>query len=58
MKGAAGQLRVPPEFIEDLTLHLPPANEQRRIAEAIEQESARLDNASAVLRRSLGMLKR
>jgi type I restriction enzyme, S subunit len=36
MKGAAGQKRVPAEFFKDLTVPLPPLEEQKRIAAILE----------------------
>lgn len=52
MRGAAGQLRVPPEFLRDLTLPLPPIAEQHRIVAAIEEHLTKLDAAAAALERA------
>jgi type I restriction enzyme S subunit len=37
MTGSAGQRRVPRQFLEDLTIPLPPLDEQRRIAAILDQ---------------------
>ncbi len=58
MKGAAGQLRVPPEFLEELNFPLPPGHEQRRIVAEIEKQFTRLEAAVAALIRVQANLKR
>lgn len=58
MKGAAGQLRVPPEFLSDFAFNLPPQREQERIVQGIEEQFTRLDFAVAALRRVRVNLKR
>lgn len=58
MKGAAGQLRVPPEFFEEIQLPLAPSGEQRRIVAEIEKQFTRLDAAVAALKRVQANLKR
>jgi type I restriction enzyme S subunit len=58
MKGAAGQLRVPPEFLEDLSFPLPPANEQGRIVAEIEKQFTRLESGVSALTRVQASLKR
>jgi len=58
MKGAAGQLRVPPEFLEELHIPLPPAREQRRIIEEIEKQFTRLEAGVVALKRVQANLKR
>jgi type I restriction enzyme S subunit len=58
MKGAAGQLRVPPEFLEELTLPLPPSQEQRRIVAEIDKQLTRLEAGVVALRRVRANLKR
>jgi type I restriction enzyme S subunit len=58
MKGAAGQLRVPPEFLSELTFNLPPSPEQERIVAEIEKQFTRLDAAVAALKRVQANLKR
>lgn len=51
MKGSAGQLRVPTSFLEATALPLPPANEQIRILDAIEELFTDLDAGVAALQR-------
>jgi len=58
MKGVAGQLRVPIEFLADALLPLPPLPEQHRIVAAIEEQFTRLDVAVAALKRVQANLKR
>ena len=43
MKGAAGQKRVPDEFIQNFKLSLPPLDDQRLIADYLDRETARID---------------
>jgi len=58
MKGAAGQLRVPPEFLRDYAFDVPPRPEQDRIVQKIEEQFTRLDAAVAALKRVRISLKR
>ena len=58
MRGAAGQLRVPPEFFSELEINLPPRTEQDRIVAEIEKQFTRLDDAVAALKRVQANLKR
>ena len=43
MKGAAGQKRVPEEFIKDFSLGLPKVLEQRAIADFLDRKTAKID---------------
>jgi type I restriction enzyme S subunit len=43
MYGVAGQQRVPDEFLRNLPVRLPPLDEQRRIADFLDAETARID---------------
>lgn len=43
MVGVAGQKRVPPGFIKDFELQLPPLPEQRRIAVRLDRETGEID---------------
>ena len=45
MHGAAGQQRVPIEFLEQLEIPVPPLAEQRRIVARVEALASRLDQA-------------
>ncbi len=58
MRGAAGQLRVPVAFFEDLQIPLPPIDEQRQIVVEIEKQFTRLDAGVAALKRAQSNLKR
>lgn len=58
MKGVAGQLRVPVEFLAGSRIPLPPLAEQQRIVAAIEAHFSRLDAAVAALRRVQANLQR
>jgi type I restriction enzyme S subunit len=58
MKGAAGQLRVPPEFLAELPFNVPPSREQNRIVDQIEELFSDLDAAIAALKRVQANLKR
>lgn len=40
MRGAVGQQRVPKDFLENVTIPLPPLSEQRRIVEILDQADA------------------
>lgn len=44
MYGVAGQQRVPDEFVRNLPVSLPPLKEQRRIADFLDSETAKLDD--------------
>lgn len=43
MRGAAGQQRVPEEFIKNFPVPLPPLSEQHAIAAFLDRETARID---------------
>jgi type I restriction enzyme S subunit len=43
MKGAAGQQRVPEDFVKNFTAPVPPLSEQRAIAAFLDQETAKID---------------
>jgi type I restriction enzyme, S subunit len=58
MRGNAGQLRVPKEFMETASVPVPPLPEQRRIVAEIETQFTRLDAAVAALERARTNLKR
>ena len=58
MKGTAGQLRVPADYLKSVSLSVPPTEEQRRIVAAIEEQFARLDAGVAALERARVNLKR
>ena len=58
MKGAAGQLRVPPQFMAQTRIPLAPLPEQHRIVAEIEKQFTRLDAAVAALKRVQANAKR
>lgn len=58
MRGAAGQLRVPASFFEELEIPLAPLPEQQRIVAEIEKQFTRLEAGLAGLRRVQANLKR
>jgi type I restriction enzyme S subunit len=58
MRGAAGQLRVPPDFMSTYPFPLPPLAEQRRIVAEIETQLTRLDAAVDALEGASANLKR
>jgi type I restriction enzyme S subunit len=58
MRGAAGQLRVPPIFFETLQIPLPPLEEQKRVVAEIEKQFTRLDAGLASLKQVQLALKR
>jgi type I restriction enzyme S subunit len=43
MKGAAGQKRVPEDFIKDFSLGLPKIDEQKQIVAFLDRETAKID---------------
>lgn len=58
MKGSAGQLRVPEEFLEGLYLPVPPSAEQTRIADRIDELFTDLAAGVVALERVKKKLKR
>ena len=56
MTGAAGQQRVPEDFVRDFRVRTPPLAQQRAIADYLDRETARLDALVAAKERVLGLL--
>jgi type I restriction enzyme S subunit len=56
MTGAAGQQRIPEEFIKDFPIALPPINEQREIVKYINLETQKVDGLIEKYRRELDLL--
>ena len=56
MTGAAGQKRVPEDFVRDYRVALPPIASQRTIADHLDRETARLDRLVAEKERILRLL--
>ena len=57
MFGAAGQKRVPEDFIRDYEVPVPPLARQRAIADYLDRETARLDELAARTRDTVVLLK-
>ena len=56
MFGAAGQKRVPEEFVRNYHVPVPPLAEQRAIADYLDRETARLDALMAKVRTGIVLL--
>ena len=56
MKGAAGQQRVPEDFLRDFRIPIPSLPQQRAIADYLDRETARLDALVAAKQRVLTLL--
>lgn len=57
MAGGVGQMRVPAEFLKNLTIPVAPTREQSRIAEALDELFSDLDAGVAALERARERLK-
>lgn len=57
MKGAAGQKRVPEEFIQNFKFNLPSIEEQRLVSDYLDRETARIDGLIAEKERMLALLE-
>ena len=57
MTGAAGQQRVPQEFISNYPIALPPLPEQHRIATFLDHKTAEIDEAISKKQRLIDLLK-
>jgi len=51
MTGAVGQMRVPASFLETISIPIAPADEQRRITDALDELTSDLDAGVAALER-------
>lgn len=58
MKGTAGQLRVPTDYLKEHRIPVPPTGEQERIVGAVEEHLSRLDAAVAALESAQVKLRR
>lgn len=56
MKGAAGQQRVPEDFVKDFPVPLPPLSEQRAIAAFLDRETAKIGTLIAKVRQGIERL--
>lgn len=57
MTGAAGQQRVPENFVRDYPAAVPPLPEQRAIADFLDRETARLDDLTKKTEKTIELLK-
>ncbi|MDE0158121.1 MAG: restriction endonuclease subunit S [Gammaproteobacteria bacterium] len=57
MTGAAGQQRVPPSFLANYSIPLPPLAEQTTIVEYLEKATTDIDAAASRARRQIDLLK-
>ena len=57
MYGAGGQKRVPPEFCENVSVPLPPMDDQRSIADFLDRETVKIDKLVANKRTLIKRLK-
>ena len=57
MKGAAGQQRVPEEFVKNFAVSCPPLPEQRAIAAFLDRETAKIDALVAKKERLIELLQ-
>ena len=57
MTGAAGQQRVPEDFVRDHRVRVPKLSQQRTIADYLDRETARLDTLVVAKKRSIALLK-
>jgi type I restriction enzyme S subunit len=57
MKGTAGQLRVPPSFMHQLAIPLPPLPEQHRIVAKVEELFSDLEAGVEALKKAKAQLK-
>jgi len=57
MTGAAGQQRVPVEFIANFPIPLPPLPEQNAIVEYLDTQTTKIDTAIAAARREIELLR-
>ena len=56
MTGAAGQQRVPEDFVREIRVRVPPLSQQRTIADYLDRETARLDALLAAKERVIELL--
>ncbi len=55
MYGVAGQKRVPDDFLRNLSVALPTLDEQRRIADFLDAETARIDRMASFYRKTISL---
>lgn len=57
MTGAAGQQRIPSDFVKNYPIGLPPIDEQRAILEHIQEKSAEIDQAISRAQRKIELMR-
>ncbi|KJS02699.1 MAG: hypothetical protein VR65_04480 [Desulfobulbaceae bacterium BRH_c16a] len=57
MIGAAGQQRIPSNFVKNYPIGLPPIDEQRKIFEHIQEKSAEIDQAIVRAQREIELMR-
>jgi restriction endonuclease S subunit len=57
MTGAAGQQRIPSDFVKNYPIGLPPIDEQREILNHIREKSAEIDQAIARAQREIELIR-
>jgi len=57
MTGAAGQQRIPSDFVKNYPIGLPPIKEQREILEHIQEKSAEIDQAITRAQREIELMR-
>jgi restriction endonuclease S subunit len=57
MSGAAGQKRVPTDFVEGFTLPCPPTQEQQQIAAYLDHKTSQIDTLNEKKKRLIDLLK-
>ena len=57
MTGAAGQQRIPSDFVKNYPIGLPPINEQLEIIEYIKEKSAEIDQAITRAEREIELMR-
>jgi type I restriction enzyme S subunit len=57
MTGAAGQQRIPSDFVKNYPIGLPPIDEQLEILEHIQEKSAEIDQAISRAQREIALMR-
>jgi restriction endonuclease S subunit len=57
MTGAAGQQRVPVEFLANFPIPIPPLSEQTAIVEYLDAQTAKIDAAISAARREIELVR-